>query len=160
MIAAGILVGAAALAPAQRGGFGYGRGWGRGYGGPRHYSSFGLGFGGYAPARVEYHNPFTGDVEYAERTSNEFRHDYERRKGDPLRIKDEVQRLDKTLEKLRGEAIDYGSVTDRGRDLMRDVLEAEDRIDRRFRGSDDPMRGQWTDLRREIDRLANAYHLD
>ena len=155
-LATGVLLVTATLAPAQRYGFGYRRG----YGWHRPYSSFGfgLGYGGYAPRRVVYQNAFTGDVTYAERTVNDFRHDYERRKGDPLAIKADVQRLDETMERLRREAEGYGAPTDRGADLARDAQDAEDRIDRRFRDQrDDPMGRRWDEVARILDRLARTY---
>ena len=155
-LAMGALFGVAASAPAQFVGFGYGRGY------HRSYSSLGFGYGGrgYARPTVVYRNPFTGDVDYAERASNDFRHDYEKRRHDPLGIKADVQRMDETLEKVRKEAEAYGGATDRGADLMREALDAEDRIDRRFRDSRDPMRRQWDDTRRTIDRLGHEYRVD
>ncbi len=153
-LAMGTFLTTAATAPAQFIGFGVGRGY-------RHsYSSLGFGYGGYARPTVTYRNAFTGDVEYAQRASKDFRHDYERRRHDPLAIKADVQRMDETLEKVRREADRYGAVTDLGSDLMRDVLDAEDRIDRRFRGKDDEMRREWDDTRRMIDRLAREYRVD
>ena len=160
-LATGALLGAAAVAPAQRFGFGYRHGYG---GWRRPYSGygFGLGFGGYgyAPPAVTYRNAFTGDVAYVERAVNDFRHDYERRKGDPLGIKADVQRMDESMEKVRREAEAYGAVTDRGADLVRDARDAEDRIDRRLRRSNDPMERRWNDLARRFDRLARDYRVD
>lgn len=155
-LATGVLFGAAASAPAQFFGFGYGRGY------HRSYTSLGIGIGGYGYARpyVTYRNPFVGDVDYAERESNNFRHDYEERRHDPLGIKADVQRMDESLEKVRREAENFGGVTGRGADLMRDALDAEDRIDRRFRNTNDPQRRQWDDLRRLVDRLAREYRVD
>ena len=151
----GVLLSATANAPAQVFGFGYGRGY------RRSYTGFGLGYGGYGVGRpvVTYRNAFTGDVEYAERATNDFRHDYEKRRHDPLGIKAEIQRLDETMEKVRQEANRFGGVTDRGADLMRDALDAEDRIDRRIRRADD-MGHQWQSLRRMVDRLAREYRVD
>lgn len=157
-LATGVLLGSATSAPAQVFGFGYGRGYGYRHG----YSGFGFAYRDYGYARpyATYRNPFVGDVAYAERASNDFRHEYEKRKGDPLGIKADVKELDETLESLRKEAESFGGVTDRGRDLMRGALDAEDRIDRRFRRADDRQARQWSDLRREIDRLARAYRVD
>ena len=152
----GILLSVATSAPAQR--YGFGLGYGRGY--RRSGVGLGLGFGGYPRTSVTYRNAFTGDVEYAERATNDFRGDYERRRRDPLGIKADVQRLDETLEAIRHEAARYGDVTDRGADLMRDALDAEDRIDRRFRESNDEMRQRWNGVRRMVDRLAREYRVD
>ncbi len=157
-LATGVFLSAAASAPAQRFGLGYGGGrFGR-----RAYSGFGfgLGFGGFGYPRttVRYQNAFTGDVAYAERAVNDFRASYERRKGDPLGIKSRVQRLDETMERLRREAERYGGPTDRGSDLVREALDLEDRIDRRLRDErDDPSLRDWDDVRRILDRLAGAY---
>ena len=158
-LATGLILSVAAIAPAQRFGFGYGRGW---YGHHRSYSSFGfgLGFPAYSGPTVVYQNAFTGDVTYAERTVNDFRRDYEKRKGDPLDVKSYVQRLDETMERLRSEAERFGGVTLRGSDLMRDVLRYEDHIDRRFRDGDDRMARDWDEVRRLLDRLARTYRVD
>ena len=158
-LATGVVLSAAAIAPAQRYGFGYGHGW---YGHRHSYSSFGfgLGFPAYSRPTVVYQNAFTGDVTYAERTVNDFRADYEKRKGDPLDIKRDVQRLDETMERLRSEAEHFGGVTLRGSDLMRDALRYEDHIDRRFRDGDDGMARDWNDVRRLLDRLARTYRVD
>lgn len=157
-LATGVFLSVAASAPAQRFGFGYSRGGFR----HRTYSGFGfgLGVGGYARPSVSYRNAFTGDVAYAERAVNDFRREYERRKGDPLAIKAEVQRLDETMERLRREAERYGGATDRGSDLVRDALDAEDRIDRRFRRADDPLDRRWDEVRRIVDRLSRSYRVD
>ena len=155
-LATGILLSVATSAPAQR--YGFGLGYGRGY--RRSGFGLGLGFGGYPRTSAAYQNAFTGDVEYAERATNDFRADYEKRRRDPLGIKADVQRLDRTMEAIRQEARRYGAVTDRGADLMRDALDAEDRIDRRFRDSNDEMRRQWDGVRRMVDRLAREYRVD
>ena len=156
-LAAGALL-AATNASAQTFGFGYGRG----HFGRRSYSGFGLGVGGWGARRpvVKVQNAFTGDVAYAERTVNDFRADYEKRRNDPLGIKADVQRLDEAMERVRREAENYGDVTDRGADLLRTALDAEDRIDRRFRDANDPMNRRWDDIRRKIDRLARVYRVE
>ncbi len=156
-LATGVLFAAAASAPAQF----HGGGHFGGHGFRRGHSGFGLGLGfgsrGFAPRRTTYQNAFTGDVAYAERAVNEFRAVYEKRGGDRLGIKADVQRLDQTMERLRREAEAFGAPTNRGEDLMRGVQSDADAIDRRFRDSDDSLRGRWDDALRLVDRLARSY---
>lgn len=160
--AAGILLVAAEMAPAQSVRFGarYGRGFGH-----RHYRrhfhpgfGFGLGFYSRPVARPVYRNAFTADVTYAERLANDFRAAYERR-GDSLGIKRDVQRMDEALERMRGEAEAYGDVTFRGSELLRDALDHAETIDRRLGSSEGELGERWHDVRRVLDRLAQTYRV-
>ncbi|RYG39439.1 hypothetical protein EON81_00960 [bacterium] len=188
-LAAGILVFAAASAPAQgfRLGFGHDRGLGRPHrpvqrpinrpvyrpvyrpfypGYSRFGSGFGFGFGfgnSYRTRSVgstTYRNAFTGDVTYAERAVNDFRSAYEKQRGDRLGVKADVQRLDETLERMRREAETYGAVTFRGSDLAQTALSQSDRINRRFRDEDNDLADHWKEVRRIVERLARTYRTE
>lgn len=158
-----------AVAPAQerRPGFRHRPGFGRPYypyypyGYPyRSGFGFGLGFGFSRPAPrpTVYRNAFTADVGYTEQAMNAFRAAYEKRKGDPLGIKKEIQRLDEDLERMRRDAETYGSATIRGTDLLRDALANAERVDDRFRTADEQAE-RWNQVRDLLERLRETYGL-
>lgn len=149
-LAVGVSLAAGASASAQ--GFRHYHRYGYG---PRF--GFGVGLTFVEPRPHVYRNPFTADVSYAERTSNDFRAAYEHRGGDPFGVKGDVQRLDEDMERLRAEAEYAGGVTIRGTELLRDALDRADRIDRAFRREDDQLASRWDRFRRLLDDLARTY---
>lgn len=164
-IVAGLLVAATATAQSRRPGFrprGY---YGRpyfypGYFYPRSGFGFGLGFG--APIQrttPKYRNAFTGDVDYAERTVNDFRAAYERRKDDPLGIKSEVQRLDEELEKMKREAETFGGITIRGTDLYRSATSRAEVLNGRLQTADDDLQSRWRQVLSVLKSLAQTYRV-
>jgi|GEM_PF-2907174 len=175
-VAAGILLSASAEAQTRRGGISqrpgigrshfngfygpFGQRFGGWFGRPWFGSGFGFGVGlGASRRNPIYRNAFTGDVAYAEQSSNEFRAALERRRDAPRGLKTEVQRLDETLERLRREAEAFGGVTIRGTELLRDALSRADGIDREFRGEDD-LSQRWSRLQSVLDSLARTYRVE
>jgi hypothetical protein len=132
----------------------FGYGFGRGYG-------FGLGFPyrPVTPLRTVYRNAFTADVGYAEQVSNEFRAAYEKRKGDPLGLKADVQRLDQNLERMRREAESFGNVTIRGTELLRDTLNQASVIETRLGTGDAELAERWSRVRLVLDSLTRTYRV-
>ncbi|MGV3614218.1 MAG: hypothetical protein ACO1SV_02680 [Fimbriimonas sp.] len=132
----------------------FGYGFGRGYG-------FGLGFAyrPVTPLRTVYRNAFTADVAYAEEASNDFRAAYEKRKGDPLALKADVQRLDQNLERMRREAESYGNVTIRGTELFRDALSQASVIESRLDTGDAELSARWNRVRSVLENLTRTYRV-
>lgn len=164
---AGVLLSATASAQERRPGFRHRPGFGRpyhpyGYGfgfGPRFGFGLGLGSSRPAPRPTVYRNAFTGDVGYAEQAMNGFRAAYEKRSGDPLGLKKDIQSLDESLERMRREAETYGAATLRGTDLLRDALTRAEVIDARFRSGQDEQSERWNQVRDLLDHLRETYGL-
>ena len=159
----GLLLSASAPAQERRPGFRHRPGFGRPHYNPYYpYGprlGFGLGFGFRRPAPrpTIYRNAFTADVEYAEQTVNGFRAAYEKRKGDPLGVKREIQNLDEDLERMRGEAEKFGAVTLRGTELLRSALRHADAVEDQFRSAPDEQAEQWNKVRSLLQHLSETY---
>lgn len=163
-LVAGMLLTASATAQFRRPGFRPRPYFGRPYYYPGYLYGpgfgFGLGFG--APIQrttPKYRNAFTGDVGYAENATNTFRAQYERRKGDPLGIKSDVQRLDETLEKMQSEAESFGSITIRGTNLYREAMTYAEAIDARVRAASDESAERWAPVMTVLRDLAKTYRI-
>lgn len=109
-----------------------------------------------------------GLVDRTERESNALRNSFERdynkyrlnRLPAGERAKENVQELDESFERLRGEVDDRNPA--RGRDEMRKVLRQAEDVDTIFGNHPEivaVVRGQWRTLREDINRLAQHYGL-
>lgn len=145
-------------------------------------SRAGYGYGGAGVSQ----NPLVNQVFHTERDANAFREYYEiyyRDQGHSSRptpglghkhhagydedvtLKDEIQNMDESLEKLRGDAGRRGYVTSWGTELMGDVTEHATAVDRMIRGAgtSEPfwraLANRWQALREEINILADIYRV-